>query len=189
MSVDPHLQEVGSRLEPLMLVLGQLLFAAAVLEKALLVDLIQRRVIRDGAEEVFGARLVSRLETKTAGALLVELQPLEYDEALAAELVDVIDRRNHFVHHLFDDADLFGAMTDDGGFGRLAARVEALTGDIFSVVSKLEPGVTEGMSKIFGSPRQILASVRQLDPTTIEDDEVRRQLEAMQALPDDFIGR
>lgn len=188
MSVDPRLQEVGSRLEPLMPVLGQLLFATAVLEKALLVDLIQRRVIRDGAEEVFGARLVSRLETKTAGALLVKLQRLDYDEALAAELADVIDRRNHFVHHLFDDADLFGAMTDDGGPGRLAARVETLIGDIFSVVSKLEPVVTEGMSKIFGPPPQILASVKQLDPTTIEDDEDRRLLEAIQALPDDLIG-
>ncbi len=169
-------------------VLGQLLFAAAALEKALLVDLIQRRLIRDGAEEVFGARLVSRLETKTAGALLVELRRLDYDEALAAELADVIGRRNHFVHHLFDDADLFGAMTEDGGPGRLAARVEALIGDIFSVVSKLEPGVTGGMAKIFGSPPQMLASVRELDPTTIEDAEVRRQLEAMQALPDDLIG-
>ena len=109
-------------------------------------------------------------------------------EARKRTLADVIDRRNHFVHRLFDDADLFGAMTEDGGPGRLAARVEALIGDIFSVVMKLEPGVTEGMAKIFGSPPQILASMRQLDPTTIEDDEVRSQLEALQALPEDLIG-
>src|SRR4051794_16788052 len=88
--------------EPLSLALGHLVFGAAVLEKAMLTDLIQRRVVRDGPEEVFGKRLVSQLERKSARALLVGLRRLGYDENLSEEIVTVIDGRNHFVHRLLE---------------------------------------------------------------------------------------
>jgi hypothetical protein len=174
--------------EPLSLALGHLVFGAAMLEKAMLADLIQRRVIRDGPEEVFGKQIVSRLERKSAGALLPELRELGYEGLLADEIASAIQGRNHFVHHLFEDPEFIKVFAGREGLGRLAARVETVVSDIYGVVKKLEPEVASGMEAVFQrSAPELLELVKEIDPDEFGDGEERRQLEAIQELPDEFM--
>lgn len=171
------------------LALGHLVFGAAVLEKAMLADLIQRRVIRDGPEEVFGRRLVSLLERKPAGVLLAALRKLGYEDEIAEEITAVIDDRNHFVHHLFEDPEFIGALVARDGVEGMVTRIETLIEDIYGVVKRLEPGVPAGMETMFGrSSPELLDLLREIDPRDFEDGEEHRQLEALQGLPDDLVN-
>lgn len=79
------------------------------------------------------------------------------------------------------------AIAEREGVKRIINRVEALVTDIFSVVMRLEPAVTESMKLIFGSPLEMLASLRKIDASVVEDEELRRQLEAMQSIPSNLI--
>ena len=84
----------------------------------MLADLIQRQVIRDGPEDVFGKKLVWRLERQPAGVLLAALRQMGYEEALAGEISAVIDGRNHFVHHLFEDPEFIKVFGSQEGIRR-----------------------------------------------------------------------
>jgi hypothetical protein len=175
--------------EPLSLALGHLVFAAVTLERAMLTDLIQRRVFRDGAEEVFGKRLVSRLERKPAGVLLEALRELDYEPDLAAEIADVIDRRNHFIHHLFDDPEFIEVFAARDGIGLMVKRVEALVSDIHVVTMRLEPQVGAGAEAMFGrSMPELLQLVRETEPDELGEGELRRQLEALRRIPDSLVS-
>lgn len=175
--------------EPLSLALGHLVFGAAALEKAMLADLVQRRVIRDGAEKVFGQGLVTELERKSAGALLRRLRELGYEESLAERIAVVIEERNYFIHHLYEDPDFIHALGHREGVEKVVSRVEALVARLHEVVKELEPRVTSGMQEMFGcSLADVLDQIRQIDPNDFEDSEERRQLEAIQGVPDDFVG-
>lgn len=175
--------------EPLALALGHLVLGAAFLEKAMFTDLIQRRVIRDGAEEVFGRGLVTELERLPAGALLLKLREFGYEEPLAGRITAVLQERNHFIHHLWEDPDFIRAVGQRKGVEKLVSRIEALVNRFYEVVRKLEPGVTSGMHEMFGcSPSDLLDLFRQMNPAEIEDNEIRRQLEALRELPDDMVS-
>lgn len=175
--------------EPIAVALGHLTFGAMVLEKAMLADLIQRRVIRDGPAEVFGQGLVTQLERKPAGVLLPELRRLGYEEALAERIADVIQERNHFIHHLFEDADFLRAVGQREGIDRIVFRIEALVSRLYQVVKELEPGVASGMEKMFGcTSDELLGLIKQIDPEDFEDREYRQQLEALQDFPNDIAG-
>lgn len=175
--------------EPLSLALGHLVFGAAVLEKAMFTDLIQRRVIRDGPGEVFGSQLVSRLLRKPAGVLLEALRQLGYEEDLADELATVIDSRNHFIHHLYEDPEFIEVFAIRQDVDQIVARVETLVQSIYVAVRKLQPDLSTGMRQIFGrSTPQLLDVLKSLDLEDIHDVELRRQLEAVQGLPDDSVG-
>jgi len=175
--------------EPLSLALGHLVFGAAALEKAMLADLVQRRVIRDGAEAVFGQGLVTELERKSAGLLLRKLRKLGYEEPLAGRIAAVLEERNYFIHHLYEDPDFIRALGHREGVGKIVSRVEALVTRLHEVVKELEPHVTSGMQEMFGRPlADVLDLVRQIDPNDFEESEERRQLEALQDFPDNFVG-
>jgi hypothetical protein len=186
-SVDP--QPVYDELfEPLALAIGHMVLAATLLERGLLVDLIQRKVGRDGPNEVFGQGLVTKLERQPAGVLLAALRQLGYEEDLAEEIAIVIGGRNHFVHHLFEDPEFIKAFAIREGLDQLVERVEVLTEDIYRVVKKLEPGVTSRAEAMFGgSSSYLLKAVKQIDPAEIDDDELRKQMEALQAFTDDTL--
>lgn len=155
----------------------------------MLADLIQRRVIRDGPEEVFGRRLVSRLERKPAGVLLAALRTLGYGDRIAEEITAVINGRNHFVHHLFEDPEFIEVQSARDGIEGMVSRVETLIEDIYGVVKRLEPEVTAGMEAMFGcSSPELLALLREIDLRDVEDEEERRQLEAIQRLSDDLVN-
>lgn len=165
--------------------MGHLVFAATLLERAMLTDLIQRRVFRDGAEKVFGAELVTRFERKPAGALLDALRDLGYGDDLAAEIATVIDGRNHFVHRLFDDPEFIEVFAARDGVDAIVERVEGLIADIYAVIRTLEPEVTAGAEAMFGrSGPELLALLREADPKELGDGELRRQLEALRGIPD-----
>jgi hypothetical protein len=181
---DPRYDEL---FEPLSLSLGHVVFAATALEKALLADLVQRRVIRDGPEEVFGGRLVSRLLNKPAGVLLDELRQLGYEAELAAELATVIDGRNHFIHHLFEDPEFIEVFASRRGVDQIVARVESLVQSIYTAAGKLRPGLAADTSRLFGrSTAELLGALKHLDLSEIDDADLRRQLEAVRTLPDGF---
>jgi hypothetical protein len=174
--------------EPLALAIGHMVLAAAQLEKGLLVDLIQRKVGRDGPSKVFGDRLVFQLERQPAGVLLAALRQLGYEEDLAEEIAEVIDGRNHFVHHLFEDPEFIKAFATREGVDRIVGRVEELSEGIYRVVKKLEPSVTSGAEAMFGGPSSdLLQTIKRIDPAEIDDDELRKQMEALQAFPDDSL--
>lgn len=105
--------------EPLALALGHLVLGMAFLEKAMLTDLIQRQVGRDGAEAVFGRGLVTELERKPAGALLLKLRELGYEEPLAGRIAAVIEERNHFIHHLYEDPEFMRAFARREGIEKI----------------------------------------------------------------------
>jgi hypothetical protein len=171
--------------EPVALALGHLVFGAAVLEDAMLADLVQRRVFRDGAQEVFGEGLVARLDRKPAGVLLDHLRQLGYEGELAAEIAAVIDERNHFVHHLFEDPEFLKALAERKSVDGLVKSIEAITAAIYVVIGKLAPGVTAGAEAMFGrSGPQLLALLREVDPSEIGSVEERKQLLALRTLPD-----
>lgn len=173
--------------EPLALALGHLVLSASLLEDALLADLVQRRVSRDGAQKVFGERLVTRLDRKPAGVLLDHLRELDYEEGLASEVAAAIDGRNHFVHHLFEDPEFVRVLATRDGIDGLVERIEAGTAAIYVVVGKLAPGVTAGAEAMFGrSAPELLRLLREVDPDEIEDDSLRDQLLALGTLPDSF---
>jgi hypothetical protein len=45
------------------------------------------------------------------------------------------------------------------------------------------------MNEMFGcSPLELLDQIRRIDPSELDDDEVRRQLEALQGFPDDTLS-
>lgn len=55
---------------------------------------------------------------------------------------------------------------------------------------ELEPGVTSGMNEMFGrSPADLLDQIRQIDPSELDDDGIRQQLEALREFPDDTLSR
>jgi hypothetical protein len=182
------MEALGERFDSLALALGRLVLAASVLEKAMLADLLSRKVIRDGAEAVFGQRLVTKLERKPAGALLPYLRDLGYAEDLANSIAVVVAGRNHFIHHLFDDAGFVAAIAS-GDFADPLERVERLTEDIYRVVKELEPQVTSGVEEVFGKDAtQIHDTLRGIDPALIEDTDERSLLEAIQRLPSDLLS-
>jgi hypothetical protein len=186
-SVDPE-SIYDELFEPLALAIGHMVLAATLLERGLLVDLIQRKVGRDGPNEVFGQGLVTKLERQPAGVLLAALRELGYEVDLAAEITAVIGGRNHFVHHLFEDPEFIKAFATREGVDQLVERVEELTEDIYRVVKKLEPGVTSCAEAMFGgSSSDLLQAVKQINPVEIDDDELRKQMEALQTFPDDFM--
>jgi hypothetical protein len=175
--------------EPLALALGHLAFAAMALEKAMLADLIQRRVIRDGPEEVFGQGLVTRLERKSAGLLLLELRLLGYEEPLAKRIASVIQERNHFIHHLYDDPNFIRALGERKGVEMIVLRVEEVVDRLYQVVKELEPGVTAGMQQMFGrTSDELFVLIKEIDPDDLKDEELRQQLEALQGFPDDTVS-
>jgi hypothetical protein len=175
--------------EPLALSLGHLVFAATILERAMLADLIQRRVFRDGAEKVFGAELVTRFERKPAGALLKALRDLGYREDFATEIAAVIDGRNHFMHRLFEDSQFIEVFAARDGIGAIVERVEILIADIYTVIAKLEPQVTAGTEEMFGrSAPELLALLRETDSEEFGDGEIRSQLEALRGIPDSMVA-
>jgi hypothetical protein len=189
MTAGPSSDRYDKFFEPLSLSLGHLVFAAMTLERAMLADLVQRRVFRDGAEEVFGKQLVSRLERKPAGVLLQALRELDYAPDVAAEIADVIDRRNHFVHHLFDDPEFIEVFAAREGIGLIVNRVEALISDIYTVTMRLEPQVSAGAEAMFGrSLPEMLELLREADLDEFGEGEIRRQLEALRRIPDSLVA-
>ena len=149
--------------EPLALAIGHIVLAATLLEKSLLADLVSRRVIRDGPEEVFGKQLVVPLERQPAGVLLAALRQLGYEEDLAEEIAIVIGGRNHFVHHLFEDPDFIKVFATRRGVAHIVGRAEELTEDIYRVVKKLEPGVKSGAEAMFGGSSSDLLQAVETD--------------------------
>lgn len=176
--------------EPLALAIGRMVVGAAVLEKALLVDLIQRRVGRDGLNEVLGKQPISQFERLTGGLLLERLRELDFQEDLAEEIAEVIKARNHFVHHLFDDPEFIKAYAAREGIEQIVERVEALTTAIYRAVKRIEPDMTSGAEAMFErSGTDLLRAIKQIDPDEIDDGLLREQFEAIQAFPDDFMER
>ena len=154
----------------------------------MLADLIHRRLVRDGPEEIFGRRLVSQLERKPAGVLLAALRELGYGDETAKEIAAVIDGRNNFIHRLFEDPGFIEVIAVRAGVESLVARVETVVEEIYVIVKKLEPEVTAESENVFGrSGSELLKLMREIDPSDFADEEERRQLEAIQRLPDDLI--
>ena len=175
--------------EPLALALGHLVLGMAFLEKAMLTDLIQRQVVRGGAEAVFGRGLVTELERRPAGKLLSNLRELGYEEELAERIADVIRERNHFIHHLYADPEFMRAWAQRKGIEEIVLRVEALATRLHELTRELEPAVTAGLNEMFGcSPVDLLDQIKQIDPNELDDAGIRGQLEALQEFPDDMLS-
>jgi hypothetical protein len=131
--------------------LGNLVIAAALLERALLADLIARRIITEGSEQTIGRQILSRLERRTAGALLDELRNLGYEDDLVEVVAPAIEGRNFFVHRILDDPAFIALVTRREGTQAqdLVTRVEASVEVIHFALAALEPGVTEGVEAVF----------------------------------------
>ena len=143
---------------------------------------------RDGPEEVYGNQIVSQLDRLPAGALLKLLRDIGFEEDLAGEIAEVISGRNLFVHHLFEDPEFIKAFAMREGVDQIVERVESLTERIYSLVKKLERETISGAEAMFGrSGPEVLQAIKQIDLDEIDDDELRKQIEALQVIPEDLM--
>ncbi len=74
------------------------------------------------------------------------------------------------------------------GVDQIVERVESLTERIYSLVKKLERETTPGAEAMFGrSGPEVLQAIKQIDLDEIDDDELRKQIEALQVIPEDLM--
>jgi hypothetical protein len=173
--------EPDERAVPLLLAMGNVVWAAAGLEKSLLLELTRLRGEREGqlpAEEE-----ISKLERLTAGPLLEHLRKLELPSALAERIADAIDRRNALFHRPFEDPDLVFAVSHGERLDAQVEHVEQLALDCGELaVELLLVAVARLVGMIGIAPAQMLELVQSIDIDAIEDPRYRGQLEAVRAL-------
>jgi hypothetical protein len=182
---------VGSFVEPddvampLLVAVGQALFAVAGLEKSLQLELIRLIVAgrpSDAPTRGLSLESLADVERLTAGQLLAQLRTLGLPEDLDGRIGTVIQRRNDLVHHPYEDPDLVRGLAGGEDLRRAVARVEQLAVDAGELAVELQLFVVPKLEKLFGKSRDALIPIVQgLNPETINDARDRRQVEAVQA--------
>ncbi len=178
--------EFEQRLEPLLLAIGRMVFAAGSLEKLLLADIAQRTAGQGGVTAELG-QLVVHLERRPAGELVGRLRKLGISRELATCLEGVLQRRNRVVHHLLDDPPTVLAITTGTGLKQVVDDVDNVTVECQRIMEALWPDASAGMEAIvqstLGGPlADVAAPVRTLDPDTLEDDHLRAVVDYAQSV-------
>jgi hypothetical protein len=170
---------------PLMVSLGRLVWAAAVLEKTLHLELA--RIHYERAEvsgDPAGYRLSDILvatERLTGGQARSQLEVLGLPADLNARIRDAIVRRNALLHRPLEDADLARAVGTGEGIEAVVERIERLALDCGELGVELERFAGDKLAATLGISReQIAQMVATLDPATIPDERMRAQVEALQ---------
>ncbi len=171
---------------PLLVALGRLVWGAAALEKMLHLELARVHYERaEASGDPAGYRLRDILvatEQLTGGQARSQLEVLGLPANLNARIRDAIGRRNALLHRPFEDADLARAVGTGEGIEAVVERIERLALDCGELGVELERFAGDKLAAVLGiSRKQMAQMVATLDPATIPDEQMRAQIEAVQA--------
>jgi hypothetical protein len=174
-------EEPDEAAAPLLRAMGRLVWGAAALEKALMLELARLRAEREA--RLPAEQELSRLEHLPARPLLNELRKLDLPGDLDQRISDAIDRRNQLVHHPTEDPEMVRAIVHGEGVDAVLKRVEQLAIDCGELAVELQIVAAARLEAMLGmSQAQMLEVLRSVDLAAIEDPAMRRQLEAVRAL-------
>lgn len=163
-----------------------MVIAASTLEQTLSIVLLFGRLNGDGGDSAFEEH--REQQRRPASALLNELTTLGLESDLAAEIAEVISARNAFVHRLFSDPEFIQAFGRRSSPEDLVSRIDKLTQRIDGIVTRFFPDISNVSDPFWQSVRKTFRTANKIDPGRIDDMETRVQLEAFQALPDDWLS-
>lgn len=165
---------------------GRAVAGAAALEKALQFELARllhaEHQRSDDAESASLQKELSKLDRKTAGQLLDELQKLGLPGDLSQRIRTAVDRRNDLVHRFYEDPELARATAGGADLKRVIERVDRLALDCAELAVELEMFAWPRVQELTGmSLAEMVELVISIDPSNITDPRERKQLEAVQA--------
>lgn len=170
----------------LIVALGRLVLGAAVLEKALQVELIrvhyERAHASEDPEEYGLGKALKVTERLTSGQARSQLDVLGIPEDLNARIRSAVTRRNALLHRPLEDADLVRAIGTGEGLDEVIERIDRLALDCGELGVELERFAGDRLTDVLGMSRAEIAQlVAGLDVGTVEDPQIRAQLEAVKA--------
>ncbi len=184
--VSAWIEQPDGGAEPLLLAMGRALWAFSGLERMLLVEYARLALDEHGVGPEVSNEL-SRLETLPAGAVRKALQRFGLPEQLEARLAAAIEGRNNLIHHQIEDPELVrAAVTGDGREG-VVSRIERLSLDCVELAVELAAFALPRLEAKLGTREQLVRLMGSIDPASVEDESMRRQLESVQALSHELV--
>jgi len=186
-SVAAYFADLDEAAVPFFTALGQVVVAAAALERNLQLELARLLLAdlpRQGlvADETLGEQL-AELEGLTAGRLLGRLRERGLPEDLERRIDSAITRRNRLVHHLFEDPQLVEAMADPEASAEAIGKLQQLALDCAALSVELQLFALPKIEASMGASKEdLLDFVLSLDSAQIQKETEREQLEAIQTL-------
>jgi hypothetical protein len=176
---------------PLMVALGRLVWGAAVLEKALHLELARVHYERAHASSDPAAYGLSDIlvatEQLTGGQARSQLEALGLPADLDARIRGAVAHRNAILHRPLEDPELARDVGTGEGLEAVIERVERLALDCGELGVELERYAGDRLVTLLGISREQMAeALTTLDPATIQDERMRAQLEALKASGIDF---
>lgn len=174
---------------PILVAIGRAVWGIAAFEKALLVEILDRRAKREGLTPTLMRSLAWLEKHGTGDALLRNLDSLGITDEQRDRIRGLVDRRNALVHHLMEDPIIVRGIAGEAAERRTAVRhIEQLALDCGTLAMELHLASPHRLDELLGDARD--AAVQELyatDPGTVTDPFMRKQLESIQTLgPIDF---
>lgn len=181
------------RATPLLLTMGRVVASVAVLEWHLKLELarfVTERVAAEGlADQAQHNKLdkeLASLRKLTGGKALNKLRKFGLPTDLDERISDVIDRRNHFVHHIMEDPVVMPAAVTGKGVEAAVAQLERLALDATELAVELHVFAADKLTALFGTTRAtMIEDLLQVNPATVADPNERALLKMIQAVSAD----
>jgi hypothetical protein len=127
---------------------------------------------------------IEQVERQPAGSLLRRLRQAGMDEQLAETEDGAIAERNWLVHRFMEDPQVVAVMSSDGsGVDRLIARVDGIAATLQEAVNAIGGAVFAALEQLIGlSMPELMAAAAQIDPDTIDDEQMRAFVRAAPTL-------
>jgi hypothetical protein len=187
--VNAYFADLDPEDAPIFVAVGRAVWGIAAFEKALLVEILDRRAKREGLTPTLMRSLAWLEKHGTGDALLRNLDSLGITNEQRNRIRDLVDRRNALVHHLMEDPIIVRGIAGKAAERRTAVlHIEQLALDCGTLAMELHLASPRRLDELLGDARD--AAVQELyaaDPGTVTDPFTRKQLESIQALgPIDF---
>jgi hypothetical protein len=187
--VNAYFADLDPEDAPIFVAIGRAVWGIAAFEKALLVEILDRRAKREGLTPTLMRSLAWLEQHGTGDALLRNLDSLGITNEQRNRIRDLVDRRNALVHHLMEDPIIVRGIAGEAAERRTAVlHIEQLALDCGTLAMELHLASPHRLDELLGDARD--AAVQELyatDPGTLTDPFTRKQLESIQGLgPIDF---
>jgi hypothetical protein len=169
---------------PIFIAIGRAVWGIAAFEKALLVEILDRRAKREGLTPTLMRSLVWLETHGTGDALLRNLAPLGITDRQRDQIRDLVDRRNALVHHIMEDPIVVRGVAGGPAERRAAVRhIEQLALDCGVLAMELHLASPHRLDELLGDARDaVMQELYATDPRTNPDPLMRKQLESIQAM-------
>jgi hypothetical protein len=179
--VTGYFTEPDEEAAPLLQAIGRSVWAIGALEKTLLLEFARLQAESAGLGPQVG-REMSRLERLPAGVLRKELQKFDLPGDLDERIGSAIQRRNGLIHHHFEDPELVRAIATGERIAAVVERVNRLALDCGELAVELYLVATPRLEAVLGmSKSEMVKLLQSVDPSTVENEHARQQLEAILA--------